>query len=162
MNKSILLLVPILLTGCVAAGPNTQQGAVAGGALGALTGAIIGNNSHAGSGQGALIGGIAGALAGGTLGNAEDNEHGTFYETVPLAVPTPQPEYCTPMPTPGYVWVPGYWEFRYDTYFWHAGYWTYDRGYTFVPPHWRNCDRGHVWVPPYWKAPTRYDRGHRR
>ena len=47
-RKSILLssvALSALLTGCVGTGPNTQQGAVGGAALGALAGAIIGNRS---------------------------------------------------------------------------------------------------------------------
>ena len=79
MNKAIIPLIALLLTGCVGTGPNTQRGAVTGGALGAITGAVIGNNTHAGVGQGALIGGLVGALAGGTLGNAQDHEQGTIY-----------------------------------------------------------------------------------
>ena len=39
------LVLSALSAGCVGTGPNTQQGAVTGGALGALAGGIIGNNS---------------------------------------------------------------------------------------------------------------------
>jgi outer membrane lipoprotein SlyB len=51
----------------------TATGALAGGAIGAGTGAIIGSQSgHAGTG--ALIGGMIGALTGGIIGNAMDQQ----------------------------------------------------------------------------------------
>src|SRR5687768_7588050 len=69
-----------LLTGCVGTGPNTEQGAVAGGALGALAGGIIGHNSRGGDAfGGAILGAAAGALAGGVIGNNVDQERGTIY-----------------------------------------------------------------------------------
>ena len=51
----------------------TASGALAGGAIGAGSGAIIGSASgHAG--EGALIGGALGALTGGIIGNAMDQQ----------------------------------------------------------------------------------------
>src|SRR4051812_19225253 len=83
MNKTLLLPSLALVTclsGCVGVGPNTQQGAVTGGALGAIAGAIIGNNSGGGNSLGgAAIGAAVGALAGGTVGNSVDNDRGTLY-----------------------------------------------------------------------------------
>ena len=74
------LALTTLLAGCAGTGPNTQQGAVTGGALGALAGAIIGNNSRGGNALGgALIGGAVGAIAGGTIGNSIDHQRGTIY-----------------------------------------------------------------------------------
>ena len=61
------LLLIIGLVGCT----TTQQGAVAGGALGAGTGAIIGHQSGHG-GEGALIGAGVGAIAGGLIGHGID------------------------------------------------------------------------------------------
>lgn len=49
----------------------TASGALAGGAIGAGTGAIIGSASHH-AGEGALIGGAIGALTGGIIGNSMD------------------------------------------------------------------------------------------
>ena len=49
MQKRITLALGLALAlvgaGCEGTGPNTQNGAVAGGAIGALAGGIIGNNS---------------------------------------------------------------------------------------------------------------------
>src|SRR3954467_15462079 len=96
---SLLLSLGILLlgAGCAGTGPNTQQGAVAGGALGAVAGAIIGNNSGShNSVAGALIGGAAGAVAGGGIGNSLDHQRGTIYTsesqaTTDYAVAAPPP-----------------------------------------------------------------------
>lgn len=65
----------VLLTGCVnpdGTTNNTGTGILAGGAFGALTGAMIGGPRHAG--PDALIGAAAGAVAGGLIGNAADQE----------------------------------------------------------------------------------------
>ncbi len=75
------LIAAGLLTGCAGNGPNTQQGAVTGGAVGALVGGIIGNNSGHQTWEGAAIGAVAGAIAGGTLGNSIDNQKGTVYRS---------------------------------------------------------------------------------
>ncbi|WP_197453750.1 YMGG-like glycine zipper-containing protein [Caulifigura coniformis] len=60
----------LLASGCPSMN-HTQSGAMVGGGLGALTGAVIGSNSGHAPG-GALIGAAVGALAGGTIGNSED------------------------------------------------------------------------------------------
>lgn len=60
----------LLVSGCATAS-HTERGALLGGSLGALTGAIIGNQSGE-SGAGAAIGGIMGAATGALIGNAED------------------------------------------------------------------------------------------
>jgi len=52
----------------------TKQGAVGGAAVGAITGAIIGNQSGGRAEQGALIGAAAGALGGGVLGSSADEK----------------------------------------------------------------------------------------
>src|ERR1035438_10303896 len=77
-----IALAAILCTGCVGTGPNTQNGAVTGGALGALAGAIIGNNSGGRNALGgAAIGAVAGAIAGGAIGNSVDHQQGTIYRS---------------------------------------------------------------------------------
>lgn len=60
-----------LASGCPSMN-HTQSGAMVGGGLGALTGAVIGSHSGHGPG-GALIGAAVGALAGGTVGHSEDH-----------------------------------------------------------------------------------------
>ena len=66
----------IALTGCETyegTPDRTGTGALAGGAIGATTGAIIGNQSGRG-GEGALIGGAIGAITGGLIGHSMDQQ----------------------------------------------------------------------------------------
>lgn len=52
---------------------NTQRGAVAGGAAGAIIGGIVGKQNNE-TAEGALIGGALGALTGGLMGNDRDRQ----------------------------------------------------------------------------------------
>ncbi len=56
---------------------NTQRGALYGGTLGALGGAVIGNNlnhkHHDSVRNGAILGGLAGALGGAVIGHQMDS-----------------------------------------------------------------------------------------
>jgi len=71
MYVSIGILLPVLLTTGCSSLSNTEGGALAGGALGAGTGALIGKaTGH--TGAGALIGAGVGAVSGGLVGNAID------------------------------------------------------------------------------------------
>jgi hypothetical protein len=173
MHKTVFVLSTLvagsLLTGCVGTGPNTQNGAVAGGALGALAGAIIGNNSGGGGHAlgGALIGGAAGALAGGTIGNSVDHEQGTVYgepvatrttayrvvRQVPPSPPPPAVDVVTPAPVANAVWIPGYWSFDGSSYSWVAGHWEIPPAntHTYVAAHWENQGSGYFFVPAYWR-----------
>jgi hypothetical protein len=47
-------------------------------------------------------------------------------------------------PGPGYLWVPGFWDWRASNYVWVPGYWA-------RPPH-----RGAVWVAPRYVHRHRY------
>jgi hypothetical protein len=158
-------LAAALLSGCVGTGPNTQNGAVAGGALGALTGAIIGNNSGGRNGLGgAAIGALAGAIAGGTLGNAVDNQQGTIYRSEYEATsnvamprmpppPAPQADYATPQPTPSAFWIAGYYNFDGYRYYWVPGHWEVPPPdvTVFVRPHWVYRGGQYVYVRGYWR-----------
>ncbi len=169
--QSLLLPLAVLLlgTGCVGTGPNTQQGAVAGGALGAVAGAIIGNNSGShNSVAGALIGGAAGAVAGGAIGNSLDHQRGTIYTSeaqattdyavaAPPPPPTPPREVVvvrqSPRPAPDTVWVDGYWIYESRGYAWVPGHWERPPAHyrTFVAPHWAPRGRTQVYVRGYWR-----------
>jgi hypothetical protein len=172
MRKQLLLVstlaVAALLSGCEGTGPNTQQGAVTGGALGALAGAIIGHNSGGGNTLGgALIGGAAGALAGGTLGNSVDHENGTVYgesqpeqrtsyrvvQQVPPPAPPAPTEVVTPSPAANAVWIHGYWSFDGSSYAWVAGHWEIPpaNAHTYIAAHWENQGAGYFFVPAYWR-----------
>src|SRR5215472_7876903 len=70
----LALTTTVLLTGCetpYGTPDRTATGALAGGAIGAFSGAVIGGR-HAG--EGALIGGAIGAVTGGLIGHSMDQE----------------------------------------------------------------------------------------
>jgi 5'-3' exoribonuclease 2 len=75
--KSLLLtlisaVASLALSNCTApAGRNTQNGAVAGGLLGAAAGGIIGHQSGH-TAEGALLGAAAGGATGAVIGNNQD------------------------------------------------------------------------------------------
>jgi len=156
-----------LCGGCVGNGPNTQEGAVAGGAAGALAGAVIGNNSGGRNGlAGAIIGGTIGAIAGGAIGNSIDNERGTIYHsegeaTTTVVVtqpppPPPPPQYATdvpPPPEPDAIWINGYYTFDGRQYIWVAPHWIVPPpGYrTYVAPHWAWRGGNYVYIRGYWR-----------
>jgi YMGG-like Gly-zipper len=160
-----ILTAGLLCAGCEGNGPNTQNGAVAGGAIGALTGAIIGNNSGGHNGlAGAAIGGVVGAIAGGTIGNSVDHQNGTLYHSeaeatttvaVPSVPPPPPPPYelQTAQPTPSAIWVYGFYDFDGYQYNWVPGHWEIPpAGYVaFVRPHWRYRGGAYVYVRGYWR-----------
>jgi hypothetical protein len=69
-----VLTIAVVLTGCETPGgypDQTGTGALTGGAVGAMTGAVIGGR-HAG--EGALIGGAIGAITGGLIGHSLDQQ----------------------------------------------------------------------------------------
>jgi outer membrane lipoprotein SlyB len=172
MQKNLSLLIPLSIAlvcaGCEGNGPNTQTGAVAGGALGALAGAIIGNNSGGHNGlAGALIGGTVGAIAGGALGNVEDHKNGTLYTSPDAATTTMVVQQAPPPPPPpsapvvvesappGAVYIPGYYYFNGSGYVWVEAHWESPPPgcHYFYPPHWDyRPNRGaYVYVHGYWR-----------
>lgn len=166
-NKTLLitaLTLSALVAGCEGTGPNTQNGAVAGGALGALVGGIVGHNSGIGTGGGMLIGAAAGAIAGGTLGNAADHQNGTIYHSeaeattnvvveAPPAPPPPPSEVMTYQPRPDAVWVSGYYAYDGYRYVWVQGHWEIPPpGYHyFHPAYWAPRGGTYVYVRGYWR-----------
>ena len=63
---------------------------------------------------------------------------------VDIAPPAPRYE-VVPPPRAGYVWQPGYWDFRGDRHYWRKGYWVRERpGYYWHPSRWER-DNGR-WV----------------
>ena len=168
MNTKSLLSITaaaLICAGCEGNGPNTQNGAVAGGALGALTGAIIGNNSGGHNGlAGAAIGGVVGAIAGGTIGNSVDHQNGTLYRsegdattnvTVDAVPPPPPPPYDlqTAQPTTSAIWVVGFYDWDGYRYNWVPGHWEVPppNAVVFVRPHWRYRGGTYVYIRGYWR-----------
>jgi hypothetical protein len=176
MHKPALLTSTLalcaLLTGCVGSGPSTEQGAVTGGALGALAGGIIGHNSRGGDTVGgAVLGGVAGAIAGGVLGNSVDQERGTIYGApgrqptpddrgyrvsrvqAPSGPPATPVDPVPPQPASNALWVPGFWIYDGRSYTWTAGRWEIPPPYarTYVPAHSEMRNGQMVFVPGYWQ-----------
>jgi hypothetical protein len=175
VNKSILLLsglsLATLLSGCVGSGPNTEQGALAGGALGALAGGIIGHNSRGGDAVGgAVLGAVGGAVAGGLIGNSVDQERGTIYgqpnpddpryrrvsHAAPAVQSTPPPtpnDPVPPQPSANAVWIAGYWIYDGRSYTWVRGRWEVPPplARTYVPAHSEMRNGQLVHVPGYWQ-----------
>lgn len=166
------LALSSLLTGCVGTGPNTEQGAVTGGALGALAGGIIGHNSRGGDAfGGAMLGAVAGAVAGGVIGNSVDQQNGTVYgppvrprrpaysddrgyRVARTSTPPPTPaEVQPPPPAPNALWVPGYWIYDGRTYTWVGSRWEIPPplARSYVPAHAETRDGRSVFVPGYWQ-----------
>ena len=62
---------------------------------------------------------------------------------VEVAPPPPRVE-VVPAPRPGYIWAPGYWDWRGHRHVWRSGYWVRERrGYHWAPHRW--VDRGGRW-----------------
>jgi hypothetical protein len=58
--------------------------------------------------------------------------------------PPPVRVEAVPGPRVGYVWVPGYWDWRGHEHVWVTGRWMHERrGWHYVPEHW-------VQVGPRW------------
>lgn len=167
------LALTALLAGCVGSGPNTEQGAVAGGALGALAGGFIGHNSRSGDALGgAIVGTAVGAIAGGVIGNGVDQERGTIYgapdrrqmspddpayrrvavANVPPPPPTPV-ETMPPSPATNAVWVAGYWIYDGRSFTWVSGRWEIPPplARAYVPAHSELRNGQMVHVPGYWQ-----------
>jgi hypothetical protein len=65
------------------------------------------------------------------------------YLDVDIAPPAPRVE-VVPAPRAGYVWAPGYWDWRGHNHVWVEGRWLGERhGYHWEPDHW--VQRGPHW-----------------
>ncbi len=70
---------------------------------------------------------------------------------ITVAPPAPRVE-VVPAPRPGYVWAPGFWEWRGHEHVWVSGHWMAERhGYHWVPDRWEQ--HGAQWhhYPGHWE-----------
>ncbi len=83
---------------------------------------------------------------------------GGWEPVVDVVVAPPEPRYeAVPYPRPGYVWAPGYWEWRGHRHEWVQGYWIAERpGHVYVPNTWVQ-NRGH-WEMQSGRWERRHDR----
>jgi hypothetical protein len=104
---------------------------------------------------------IAGTLAGFAL-PAAARTNVDFH--VNIAPPVAPVEFV-PAPRVGYVWVPGYWDWRFNRYHWVAGHYVRHRpGYYYQPARWVHRHGRYYYRPAAWRdadrdgVPNRYDR----
>ena len=67
--------------------------------------------------------------------------------------PPPLPVYeQPPLPAPGYLWVPGYWNWGPEGYYWVPGTWVLppDPDLVWTPGYWSFADGAYLWSPGYW------------
>ncbi|HEX3846201.1 MAG TPA: hypothetical protein VHV81_02385 [Steroidobacteraceae bacterium] len=71
---------------------------------------------------------------------------------VMVAPPAPRVEVMGVAPTPGFVWIGGYWNWVGDRHDWVAGHWAAPRaGYHWVPHAWVRAGDGWRMRPGHWQ-----------
>jgi hypothetical protein len=62
--------------------------------------------------------------------------------SVMIGIAPPVPRIVVaPAPRPGYLWAPGYWNWRGNRHVWQEGQWLRERpGYVYAQPHWVQHD----------------------
>ncbi|MEO5881464.1 MAG: hypothetical protein ABIQ06_03535 [Caldimonas sp.] len=82
------------------------------------------------------------ALAAASAGFSAPSVAAPVYVDVRVAPPSPRHE-VAPAARRGYVWTPGYWDWRRNRHHWVAGTWVRERrGYVYTQPAWvQNGDR---------------------
>ena len=111
---------------------------------------------------------ILGSLIAATLGSlsmtAAARTNVDFYVNV---APPVVPYEFVPAPRAGWVWVPGYYDWRYNRHHWIAGRWIRERpGYYYAPARWVDYGGRYYYHRPGWRyrdndgdgVPNRYDR----
>ncbi len=80
-------------------------------------------------------------------------------EYISAAPPAPRFERI-PEPRPGYVWGPGYWEWRGNRHEWVGGGWIAERpGYIYSAPHWTQRDGHWFREEAHWDHHEGYEHG---
>ena len=86
-----------------------------------------------------LVGVLALATLGATFPAASPAQSQVTISITTVLAPPPLPIYLQPpIPTPGYLWAPGYWAWDGFDYYWVPGVWV-------LPPR-----AGLLWTPGYW------------
>ena len=80
---------------------------------------------------------LAAAILASMAGVAIPSAAAVFVRVEP---PAPRAE-VAPLPRRGYVWAPGYWDWRRNHHVWVAGSWVRERrGYRYNAPQWQQRD----------------------
>jgi hypothetical protein len=111
---------------------------------------------------------ILGSLVAATLGAAALPAAARTDVDFFVNVAPPAPRYeVVPAPRVGYVWTPGYWDWRQNRHHWVTGRYVRHRpGYYYEPARWVPRDGRYYYSRPAWRAgdrdgdgvPNRYDR----
>ena len=108
-----------------------------------------------------IVGSLLAAALGGIALPAAARTNVDFF--VNIAPPPVYREYV-PAPRVGFVWAPGYWDWRHGRYYWVAGHWSRHRpGYYYEPVRWVHRG-GRYYRAGGWRdadrdgIPNRYDR----
>ena len=135
---SLVLGLAVIVAGCSQPLTSQEKGALVGGAIGAGTGAIIGNQAgHPGAG--AVIGGAVGAVTGAVIADAARRaEHEAAYPPPPPAqvVVAAPPRVVVPT-APHMVWVPEWGVYvmdGHDIVYHQTSYYQYSNGYWWISP----------------------------
>lgn len=105
---------------------------------------------------------VAAAALGSTALPAAAHGQAGFYLNV-----APPPVYYEAVPAPraGFIWVPGYWDWRATRYHWVGGHWLRHRpGYVYEPVRWHHRDGRYYYGRSGWRdsdgdgVPDRFDR----
>lgn len=109
-----------------------------------------------------IIGSLAAAVLGSISIPAAARPNVGFYVNI---APPPVYHEVVPAPRAGLVWVPGFWDWRYNRHHWVAGHWVRHRpGYFYAPARWHYRDGRHYSRAGGWRdadrdgVPNRYDR----
>ncbi len=72
---------------------------------------------------------------------------------VEQAPPAPRLEVVPLSPGPRYVWVPGYWSYRYGHWYWVGGTWVMRPHATavWVGGYWARHGRSYIWISGHWR-----------
>jgi hypothetical protein len=72
-----------------------------------------------------------------------------FFVNVP---PPAAPVEVVPAPRAGWVWIPGFYEWRGHHHFWVRGHWARERrGYVYAPARWVERDGRWYYTKPAWR-----------
>jgi hypothetical protein len=147
----LVIALAVAAVGCSTPLTTREKGALAGGAIGAGTGAIIGSQTgHTGAGAviGAGVGAVSGAIIGDAIQGAEQKKAAQSPASPPpppavVTAPAPQvavatpPRVVAPQP-PQYVWVPEWGMYvleGYDIVYYNGAYYYYDGGRWYISQH---------------------------
>lgn len=109
-----------------------------------------------------VLGSVVAAIIAGASLPSLARTHIDFH--VNVAPPPPRYE-AVPAPRVGYVWAPGYWDWRHNRHYWVAGHYTRHRpGHYYAPVRWVHRDGRYYYSRAAWRndrdgdgVPNRYD-----